>query len=126
MPAESRGSSDAARVRVATAAIDALAAVLGFRLGEIDGLALCRSIVNDESLREIVPIPLLLGFIGVEAQFGADPDEEDADPIELADLRAERAELLGEEHESLTRDCDVLAAHLETWLRGNPPTVETR
>ncbi len=116
---ESRGS-DAERVPLANAMRDALAAVQRFRQGEIDGLALSRWLVNDEPLREIVPIRLLIGFIGVEAQFGADPDEEHVDPVELVDLRAEREELLAEAHESLTRDCDVLAAHLEQWQRTHP------
>jgi len=96
---------------------DALDSIERHRRGEIDGLALVRAVVNDEPLREIVPIRLLLGFIGVESQFGADLDEEHADPAELADLRAEREELLAEESPGLTRDCDALAEHLEQWQR---------
>ncbi len=110
-------------MRGVRAAHDALAAIERYRRGEIDGLALCRSIVNDEPLRGIAPIRLLLGFIGVESQFGADPDEGDVDPAELAESRAEREELLAEESASLARDCDALAAHLERWQRDHPPRV---
>jgi len=102
---------------------DALDAIERHRRGEIDGLALVRTIVNDEPLREIVPIRFLLGFIGVESQFGADPDDEHADPAELAELRAEREEQLAEESAGLTRDCTALAEHLEQWQRDHPPRV---
>lgn len=102
------------------AARDALAAIASYRRGEIDGLVLSRSLVDDEALREIVPIRLLLGFIGVDSQFDRSPDEE-TDPIALADCTAEREELLAEESASLARDCDALAAHLEQWRRDHPP-----
>ncbi|MCY2960574.1 MAG: hypothetical protein NTY35_10455 [Planctomycetota bacterium] len=115
------GPSNDDRPRVESAARDALAVIANYRRGEIDGLALCRALVNDESLREVAPIRLLLGFIGVESQFGADPDEDGADAADLAESRAEREELLAEESASLARDCDALAEHLERWQRDNPP-----
>ena len=110
-------SSPAYRTHVAAAARDALTTIDRYVRGEIDGLAACRSIVNDEYLREIAPITLLIGFIGVESRFGQDPDEDEAggDPAELAEQRAERDEFLAEEAESLTRDCTALASHLNEW-----------
>jgi len=112
-------SSAAHRAHLETAARDALATIERYLRGEIDGLVACRAIVNDEHLREIVPIRLLVGFIGVESQFGqdADDEEEPLDPAEVAEQRAERDELLADEAESLTRDCAALAAHLEKWRR---------
>jgi len=105
---------------VEAAARDALAAIGLYLRGEVDGLSACRAIVNDEHLREIVPIGLLVEFIGVEAQFGADSEgdaEGTRDPDELAEERAEREQILEDERETLTRACGALAVHLERWRR---------
>ncbi len=109
---------------VRTAAESALDAIRRYGRGEIDGLDASRSIVNEESLREIVPVPLLLGFIGVEAQFPAELDAERAaklDPADLAALRAERDELLTDAGDELATACAALTAHLEQWQREHPP-----
>lgn len=119
---EARGPGrDEARI----AARDALAMIERYRRGEVDGLTLCRTLVDDESLREIVPIPLLLGFIGVESQFDRSPDDE-TDPVALADRRAERDEVLAEEGALLARDCDALVAHLERWQHEHPIRSDVR
>ena len=110
---------------VRTAAESVLDVIRRYKRGEIDGLDASRSIVNDEDLREIVPVPLLLGFIGVEAQFPAEIDAERAaklDPTELADLRAERDELLSDAGDELATACAALTAHLEAWQREHPPS----
>lgn len=113
--------SPAHRAHLETAAREALATIERYSSGEIDGLVACRALVNDEFLREITPIRLLVGFIGVESQFAQDPDDDEPplDPAELAEQRAERDELLAEEAESLTRDCAALAAHLRQWQDEN-------
>jgi len=43
------------------------------------------------------------------------------DPIALADRRTERDEVLADEGDLLTRDCDALVAHLERWQSEHPP-----
>jgi hypothetical protein len=118
------GGSGAALAGARASAREALAAIADYRSGRIDGLHACRSIVNDEPLREIVPIGLLLGFIGVESQFGADAEDDATSsrtPDELAELRAERDEVLTEVSDELHASCTALAAHLERWQRENPP-----
>lgn len=126
MTTDSPAASDkpkAPSAAVRTAAESALDTIRRYKRGEIDGLDASRSIVNDESLREIVPVPLLLGFIGVEAQFPAELDPARAaklDPTELAELRAERDELLTDAAEELRAACAALTAHLETWQREHP------
>ncbi len=128
MTTDSPAASDkpkAPSAAVRTAAESALDAIRRYKRGEIDGLDASRSIVNEESLREIVPVPLLLGFIGVEAQFPAELDAERAaklDPADLAALRAERDELLTDAGEELASACAALVAHLEAWQREHPPS----
>jgi len=116
------GGSGASLTGARASAREALAAIADYTSGRIDGIQACRRIVNDESLREIVPIGLLIGFIGVESEFGADPeDEASRTPDEIAEQRAERDELLTEVSDELSASCTALAAHLERWLLENPP-----
>lgn len=126
MPRGPRGESHASagyREAVQAAARDALATIEARRRGEIRDLRACQLLVNDEYLREIVPFELLRGLIGVESQCDA-PDEGGAalhEPGDLAELRAHEDGYLESEHESVGRDCDALAAHLDRWRRDNPP-----
>lgn len=111
---------------VEAAARDALATIGHYLRGEVDGLSASRAIVNDEALREIVPIGLLVDFLGVDAQFGAEPEDEAGgarDPDELAEERAEREQILADERDALTRACSALAAHLERWRRETAPSA---
>lgn len=106
-------SSPAYRAAVDLAARDALAAIESHRRGEVDDLGLCRAIVDDEYLREIVPIELLRGLIGREALGEPDDDEvEDVDEPQSFTAGDGEDEIV-EEIESIDADRDALAAHLE-------------
>lgn len=118
-------SSESYRAGVQEAARDALAAIEAHLRGELDGLLTCRAIVNDPYLREIVPIELLLGFIGAESNFDLDLDPKRAhlfEPSYWAELCARRDAYFASEGGSIVSDCDALAAHLEQWQRDNPPS----
>jgi hypothetical protein len=121
---ESSGNTGTSLAGARASAREALAAIADYTSGRIDGVQACRRIVNDEPLREIVPIGLLIGFIGVESEFGADPEDEATSsrtPDEIAEQRAERDELLTEVSDELHASCTALAAHLERWQLENPP-----
>lgn len=120
---ESR-ASDSYRAGVQEAARDALSAIAAHRRGEVDGLLTCRAIVNDPYLREIVPIELLLGFIGAESNFDLDLDPKRAhllEPSYWAELCERRDAYFASEGGSIVTDCDALFAHLVQWQRENPP-----
>jgi len=119
-------NSDSYREGVQAAARDALTTIHGFMRGEIEGLRTCRSLVNDGYLREIAPIELLLGFIGVESEFDTQPDDERQhlfEPADWTEICQQRDRYFATVRDSMESDCTALAAHLEHWQRDHPPRV---